>query len=855
MQKFFRSLIAVGVAFGLAACGDDVSITEPPVADLVITGAPVTAVNVGDKVQLSANQAVTWTTSNSTVASVDASGLVTANAAGTASITATSSADATKKASVTITVSGAGNAPATVSIQSVTFGTTATPVNFNNVFGQIDVSLNVDPGDQNISKVEILLNNNVVYTQTFAGAALNLEANAALSAGVIVGSIYTNAFNPTTGAVTYPNGNYTLSARLTGTDGTTTASGSLVLIFNNASGWVVSMTNTGTNTGFPASAVNSSTGFGWTQGTHELKLVAVNYAGGNVTLTNVNVTMFGVTTTLTPAAGTQVFTASFSAASTWNGTNLRLGNYMSAAGELPSINSSTLSTGQAGAVTFLNHPSLAAANGLAPFALVRVDNTAPGANSANGVAQTAAVVGTMPLWVNASFAYAPNSVFTSGADDGSGGVTKKFWSIAGALPGSANSCTFTGMTAVTTGANLAETTVSTTYSTRVQVTDAVGNSKCYDITGTNGADFVAPSITNLTGPADQSGTNVALGNFVFSVTDNASGFGATPVSANISRVGTSGSTACVVAPSGTCSGGFVGLLPLTFDATNSTNVEGYYTISNWTVSDQALNSVSVASRTYLYDATAPAFSGGMSLQPLYTGNATATFTSAATDNLDLASVYGVLGYPTGSFRYPSQTIGAYNVPLEKSANITFTVANFMRCVNAAGDYTANAANQANAVDLVVADHGGNTASFGGFTIPSTNVEACGVPGATTINSFPTAVTYPGTKTQVDIDGASLATASATSATLSAVADVPLNTSVDPFARVEFYYSDGTNWHRVGSANGVLAQTPSTRTYTYTFVWDPAAGTTTGAAVPVVAIGVDAQGDAVFAAATTIVIVP
>jgi len=105
MQKLFRSLIAVGGLAGLVACGDDVSVTEPPPPAFAISGAPVTAVQVGAKIQLSATEAATWASSAANVASVDGNGLVTAVAAGTASITATSTVDVSRHASVTITVS------------------------------------------------------------------------------------------------------------------------------------------------------------------------------------------------------------------------------------------------------------------------------------------------------------------------------------------------------------------------------------------------------------------------------------------------------------------------------------------------------------------------------------------------------------------------------------------------------------------------------------------------------------------------------------------------------------------------------------------------------------------------------
>ena len=875
MQKLSRSLIAVSALALLAACGDDVSITPPPepapatIARVDVVPAQLT-IDVDQTVALTAvvtvnpgsgapATTVTWSSADATIASVSATGAVTGVAPGTTSIRATSTADASKVGAAAITVREA--APATVSIKSVTAGGLNTPVNFNNVLGQIDVTLNVDPGDQSVSSVDVLIDGEVACSQGFSGIVAVEEMAEALAE--IVCSVATHEFDPATGEVTYFNGVHQLSARANLTGGTQVATPSVNLTFNNPSGFIAEVTNTGTNGSAPSNAINPNTGFGYTQGTHELKLIGVNYAPGGLAFATVGVNLFGVTDVQTPAAGTQVFTFTYDATSDWDGVDPNIGGYTSIGAEAPVITSSTLSNGQAGGTALLNSVANAPGLGLTPLAAIRVDNAGPGVTTLNGLVQ-APSTGTqvMPLWVNAAFTFVPSAVFGSGADLGVNAVTRVFYAIDDVLPGGADECDFTGMEVVTTGADLDATTVSTVYSIRVADVDAVGNMTCWDLTdtdvvnttGTIGADFVAPTIVSTTGPADLSGTNVAPGNFVLSVTDNASGFGPTPVFANISRVNASGSTSCVVAPSGTCTGGFVGTLPLTFDATNGTNVEGYYTISNWNVADQALNMTAIANRTYLLDATAPTFAGGISLQPLYTGNATATFNTAVADNIDLNAIFGVLTYPTAAFQYPDQAIGAYGVPLEKSANVAFSVANFMRCVNVPGDF-ATTTNKANAVTLTVSDFGGNSTTNAAFAIPPANVENCGAVGATPINTFgPTLVAYETGKTQVDIDGASLAAASGTTATLSAVADVPLNTAVDPFARVDFYAVVGANHVFIGTATGVLAQTPAVRTYTYTFVWNPAAPIT-AAVTNVVAIGVDAQGDAVAAAAGAIVLVP
>jgi hypothetical protein len=113
--------------------------------------------------------------------------------------------------------------------------------------------------------------------------------------------------------------------------------------------------------------------------------------------------------------------------------------------------------------------------------------------------------------------------------------------------------------------------------------------------------------------------------------------------------------------------------------------------------------------------------------------------------------------------------------------------------------------------------------------------------------------YPGTgKTQVSKSGLTTGVNAAT-VTLSTVADVTLDNAPEPFTRVEYYYQNAAgNWVLIGQAPaGVLNQTVTNRTWTYTFSWDPDSTIPTNAALPVVAIGIDAQGDAVVTAGFTV----
>ena len=107
MIRRLFALLALTLALSLVAC-------TPPaqVGDVTVTPSSAT-LEVGDTVDFTAtvevvrgspNTAVTWTSGNATIASVDEDGTVTANAAGTTTITATSVFDTDASGSATITV-------------------------------------------------------------------------------------------------------------------------------------------------------------------------------------------------------------------------------------------------------------------------------------------------------------------------------------------------------------------------------------------------------------------------------------------------------------------------------------------------------------------------------------------------------------------------------------------------------------------------------------------------------------------------------------------------------------------------------------------------------------------------------
>lgn len=197
MFNFYRKTLVVSVlALGLAACGDDVTITEPTpipptpvpnitsftVAPSAVTLVAGQTVQVGTTLQLAPGLTgtVAFISGTTTVATVSASGLITAVAPGSAVITATAtSGGQTSVATVGVTVVPVS--PASISIASVTQGLLTLPVNLSNVNGQIEINLNFDPGGQLIDSVVSYIGNKRAAVQSFSANAIPASGPIAMS--------------------------------------------------------------------------------------------------------------------------------------------------------------------------------------------------------------------------------------------------------------------------------------------------------------------------------------------------------------------------------------------------------------------------------------------------------------------------------------------------------------------------------------------------------------------------------------------------------------------------------------------------------------------------------------------------
>jgi hypothetical protein len=581
---------------GLAACGDKVTVvqqdtTKPQevtgvtVTPATVTLTPTQTASLVATVNATGNvtdRTVTWSSSNTAVVTVASAGpssqvTITAVAPGTAAIVAKSVANTNVSGAAAVTVSALP--PVSVSIGTINQGanisglTVGIPADLTNAQGQLDITLNVESGNQPLQSVTAILKcgtDSIVQTQTISAAAAELAAEEA-SAPVTL-SINSAQLNAAGIAPLLRNGAAcTVRALARTTSGTQSASGTTQLAVNNPDMILATAT-------FPARA-NDPTAKPWYGGTGPAVTVAVRpifYSGRTPAAATVtwNGPGLGISTTATgttaplsvtfptvPGSATSVDSrtspgSTFTISVTDNqgniiqggaaGTNPMILTLVAGASTVTPPGQTPTSSGTPGTPAIINFDSQRPAPGVFPIAN-------------NGAQGTAGIAGNVYVGTNFNFAgtaaagyCGPNSTgFTPGnlgtttavctgnntANTDNGGVdvvTVEFQSA------TANTGTFTTLTNTSA---LSETATATALILRQITKDAVGNA---DTSFANGAawssgaavpalarfgvDKTAPVITPIAGTQVDQATSQAVGGaggFLFNITDNLSGPGVT----------------------------------------------------------------------------------------------------------------------------------------------------------------------------------------------------------------------------------------------------------------------------------------------------------------------------------------
>ncbi|TVP42280.1 MAG: hypothetical protein EA350_16675 [Gemmatimonadales bacterium] len=532
MKKLYRSALFAGVlALGVAACGDDVTIVEPeptPPPPLSVTLTPsnqsigvgaVADFAVGVTGGATGTQA-SWTCSSSasgvaSVATTDTGCRATGVAAGNASITVTvTKGNQSANAGAQVTVTSVTVAPATITIASIQQG--GEPVDIENISGQIDVTLNVNPRDETIQRVVLYVDGVEVASQVFTSAMADMSADEIAEAlQQITLSFRTDFYtiNEAAGTATprHMNGDRVISAALevVGADANR-PSNTVPVRFNNTSGFHVKTNLTENN------SATDSQGRIWYGGddfSTTITAFPVLFDGGDVASVTMN---FCGTSTDTTAPYTFTRTCAD----------------IEAMGLAPTF--SSVVAGNTGPTAILNNT---ARFGLSahPFP-VRIDRVAPQGGAI--VITQIPSVGNRANWVRGDYSFAAG--YTAPTDTGVGlptpaGSERTFRVRQG---------TTVIETGVTTPSPLANSLTNEVYNVQAVVQDRLGNSRVISQTAvgtvnplaTFGVDKNVPEVqwdtmTANTFRSDTTTVDVASASdtalFNFQAMDNLSGFAQT----------------------------------------------------------------------------------------------------------------------------------------------------------------------------------------------------------------------------------------------------------------------------------------------------------------------------------------
>ena len=274
-----RFLITGLIALVVAACGDDVQVVEPtppPTPPVTATMAPPSAtVAVGSSVVFAVNAsggaagaAASWTCASSntgiaTASTTSAGCQATGVAAGGVTITAvvTKGSETVNVGSQLTVTSDEGptqptGQPAFILIGGINDSDGATAE--MPITGTVSVLVNVERGDQTLAHLNLLVDGEVVASQSFGPAmAAPEDDDAAAEQAVHTFSFLldTKGYDADTGAPDYANGPHTIAAELTVVGGMDVIpSNGIPVEFGNKDGVHVALSGLG------AGAMNSQTG-------------------------------------------------------------------------------------------------------------------------------------------------------------------------------------------------------------------------------------------------------------------------------------------------------------------------------------------------------------------------------------------------------------------------------------------------------------------------------------------------------------------------------------------------------------------------------------------------------------------
>jgi hypothetical protein len=769
--------LVLGVAVLGAACEDDETIAPPPAATISVTPTSVTALPVNQPVTLvaqtqnaPAGSTVTWSSSNPNI-TVTQAGVVTCTAAGagqSGTITATISGTTPPVAAAALiqcasTGGGPVVGPPTISIASITQFGTFTPVNPGNVFGIIDVTMNVDiPTGASVSRVEVdvldaatgaVVVDNICSQSFSTGTGSSFDLAAAVPVQIVC-TINTAELGPDNLA-RIRNGSYRLRAQVIDGAGAASASAtSQTLIFNNAD--VIRGFVTTTKGPVISGAASSLPGTSWRGGDVTVTLIPAIYSGaqnGPTDLANINVTLSaganawcGSTATGAPNCGnTAVTQAATRSGNTWTAT-FPAGTVWTAAanngvGDIEAQNVGVSATGTTiGGNAFVGGnafffgtaaPVPPATSAINPVSNpLRLDNLAP------RVTNFAIVPN---FYVNGAFAFAGQT----GAGCPAGPVTGAPCYTTVDFGSDSQTTQFnvqnTGGTTVTGGANVqntstvAETPTATELIVQAVVVDALQNSRTVYATAPGtpvsttaagaarfGNDLTAPSIAT-TGPATNStaATPGAINTYTFTASDAGAGpSGVSGFSIKIEEITPTG-TRCLTPVNGglpgaaiscTTNSGFVFLAanPVTIMVPDVPNA--YYRVTA-RARDIAGNESAPVERVQLRDFTAPV-AGAIATPSSITGGQSISFSAPLTDNIELGDVLPAVGYEENAVNVylanPRQQIGTYGFDtFSNTSPGVFTVNPFIRSIETtAGGLPSTTISRATEIQMAARDVAG-----------------------------------------------------------------------------------------------------------------------------------------------------